>query len=121
MNTVGKMKSFVKQFIAKIEGDDATVRAEKALRQADSALKTQIATLTGDTINLEDAVEAAKEAQANARINNAEPITDREYYVQKLLGAKNDVTEAQEELDTHKAKIAFLASELASLSEETAE
>lgn len=112
---MNKMKSFVKEFVAKIKGDDAEALAQKALRQADSALKTQIATLTGDTITFEDRVEAAKEGQANARINGGNPITDRELYVENLLEAKNEVTEAEEALALHKEKIAFLQGELDSL------
>jgi len=115
---MNKMKSFVKQFVAKIKGDDAEVLAQKALRQADSALKTQIATLNGDTITFEDALEGAKEAQANARINNGNPISDRDAYVENLLDAKNDVTDAEEALTCHKAKIAFLQGELDALGNE---
>ena len=64
MNTV---KSFVRQFVAAVQGDDSTAKAEKAFRQADSALKTQIAALKGDVISKEDAVTDALEAQASAR------------------------------------------------------
>lgn len=112
MNTV---KSFVKQFVATVKGDDVTVKAEKAFRQASSALKSQISALEGDTINLEDKVTDNKEAQSLARINSGIPIADRENYVSRLLGAKNKVTEAEETLGTHLAKIDFLKSELAAL------
>lgn len=118
MNTAGKVKSFVKQFVAKLSGDDNEALAQKALRQADSALKTQISNLTGDIINYEDALEAAKEAQASARVNDGKIISDRETYVENLLEAKNDVTEAEEALETHRAKIAFLQGELEALSSE---
>jgi len=115
MNTV---KSFVKQFVAVIKGDDAEAQAQKVLRQADSALKSQIASLTGDTITFEDNVIAAKERQVLASVNNGKPITSRETYVQGLLYAKNDVTSAEEALDKHLEKIAFLEAQLKALGEE---
>lgn len=115
MNTV---KSFVKQFAAILVGDNTTAQAEKALRQADSALKTQIASLKGDTISFEDAVTDAKEAQSKARVNKGVQISNRTSYVQNLLEAKNTVTQAEEALEIHLAKISFLESELQLLNEE---
>ncbi len=117
MNTV---KSFVKQFVAVIKGDDAQAQAQKVLRQADSALKSQIASLTGDTITLEDSVTAAKEKQVLASVNNGKSITDRAYYVSGLLTAKNSVTQAEEALKEHLEKITFLEAQLAALGEEEA-
>src|SRR6185369_5250531 len=98
---MNKVKSFVKQFVATVKGDDAEAKAQKTLRQADSALQSQIASLTGDTITLEDAVTAAKERQDLARVNNGTAISSRESYVRGLLNAKNDVTSAEEALKTH--------------------
>lgn len=112
------MKSFVKSFVALIQGDDATVKAEKVFRQVESALKSQTASLAGDTINLEDKVTACQEALANARINNGESMTDRNTYVRNLLAAKNSLTMAEEELANHKTKIEFLEEELRSLTAE---
>ncbi len=117
---MNKMKTFVKQFVAIVKGDDAEAQAQKALRQADSALKTQVSSLKGDTIDLEEKVNDAKEAQANALVNNGEVISDRNGYVRKLLAAKNNVTEAEETLKTHKLKIAFLEEQLLALDAESA-
>lgn len=114
-NTTVKMKSFVKEFIAVVVGDDATAKGEKVFRQASSALNTQIASLKGDLISKEDALEEAKDAQKLARVNKGNFITDRNDYVAQLLSAKNTVTQAEEALELHKKKIAFLESELASL------
>lgn len=118
MNNSQLVKSFVKSFVAKIQGDDATARAEKAFRQADSAIRTQINSLNGDTISKEDAVTEAKERQAEARINNGAPITNRDAYVRALLDAKNVVTQAEEALEKHNSKIVFLQSELDALTAE---
>ncbi len=109
------MKSFVKSFIATVVGDNNEATAQKALRQADSALQSQIASLKGDTIGLEDNLSSAKEKQDLARVNGGALITSREYYVRGLLSAKNSVTDAEEALKAHKEKIAFLESELKAL------
>jgi DNA repair exonuclease SbcCD ATPase subunit len=116
--TTRKVKSFVKQFIATVQGDDVKAQAEKVYRQAESALKTQIASLEGDTISYEDKVEEAKENLSNARINNGKLITDRSSYVANLITSRNEVTEATEALDRHKKKLEFLKAELVALDNE---
>lgn len=115
---MNKMKSFVKQFTAVLTGDNAEAQAQKALRQADSALKTQVASLKGDTISFEDKVEQAKENLGLARVNNGNLISSRDSYVQGILKAKNALTEAEEALKAHLEKIAFLEAELKALDEE---
>lgn len=112
MNT---MKSFVKEVVAILKGDDAEATGQKILRQADSAFKTQIASLTGDTIGLEDKLEDAKENLRLARLNNGVVISDRNNYVRNLLNAKNALTEAEEELENHFAKLTFLQEQAALL------
>jgi chromosome segregation ATPase len=116
--TKSTIKSFVKSFVAVVTGDDATAKGEKVFRQVQSALNTQIATLTGDTIQKEDAVSDATEKLALARVNNGNTISDRNTYVANLLSAKNALTAAEEDLEKHNAKLAFLKAELASLEEE---
>lgn len=115
---MNKVKSFIKQFAASITGDSATAQAEKALRQADSALKTHIAVLTGDIVSKEDAVTTAKERMQQATINNGNAITNRDAYVRGLFDAKNALTEAEEALKLHKEKIDFLASQQKALDAE---
>ena len=109
------MKSFVKEVVAIISGDNAEATGQKILRQADSALKTQIASLNGDTISLEDKVEDAQEVLRLARVNNGKLITDRNQYVRNLLDAKNALVDTQDALETHLEKIAFLQEQFDSL------
>jgi len=116
--SIKTMKSFVKQFVATVTGDDVTAQAEKAFRQSESALKSQIASLSGDTINLEDKVEDTKSKLELAKINGGTVITDRENYISKLLTAKNNVTNAEKDLESHLKKIAFLQGTLEELSKE---
>jgi hypothetical protein len=118
MTTSTKVKSFVKQFVATVTGDNADAQAQKVLRQADSALKSQIPSLEGDLIGLEDALETAKEKLALAKINNGKSIEDRSTYIYNLLQSQNNGTSTEEALELHKKKIAFLKGILTSLDEE---
>jgi hypothetical protein len=118
-----KIKSVVKQFAAMVQGDSARVQAEKNYRRADSALKTQIAKLNGETISLEDKVETAKEKASAAIVNGGVLITDetRDLYVRNLISADNELKEAEKKLSKHKELIAFLEAKLEQLNEEEAE
>jgi hypothetical protein len=115
--SVNKTKSFVKEIVALLKGDDAEATAQKVLRQADSAFKTQIASLTGDTIALEDKLEDAKEALRLARLNNGQLINDRNSYVSSLLRAQNNLIDAEEALEAHNNKLQFLREQAALLEE----
>jgi hypothetical protein len=115
--TMNKTKSFVKEIVALLKGDDAEATGQKVLRQADSAFKTQIASLTGDTIALEDRLEDAKEALRLARLNNGQLIGDRNSYIRLLLHAQNLIVDAEEALEAHNNKLAFLREQAALLEE----
>jgi hypothetical protein len=114
---MNKTKSFVKEIVALLKGDDAEATGQKVLRQADSAFKTQIASLTGDTIALEDKLEDAKEALRLARLNNGQLINDRNSYVTNLLRAQNNLIDAEEALEAHNNKLQFLREQAALLEE----
>lgn len=116
-----KVKSFVREFIAVVTGDDNAAKGEKVFRQADSGLKVQISSLEGDTVNLEDKVSDAEESQKLARVNNGQNITDRASYVEGLITAENNVKTTKKNLEKHLEKIAFLKSEKAKLEEEVEE
>jgi len=113
---MSKLNSFVKQFVALVEGDDSGVKAQKAFRSADSALKVQIASQKGDVIKLEDDVENAIEVLNKAKVNNGRTISDRDQYVSQLVNAKNTVTLAEKALKDHNSKLTFLEEILAGLS-----
>lgn len=120
METSKKVSSFIKQFIAVVQGDTAEATAQKVLRQADSALSTQLNNLKGDLVDKEGALQDAKDNLALARLNDGKdlPGSERPRYVERLFKAKNAVTLAEEDLEKHKAKIEFIESELKSLKEE---
>lgn len=112
---MNKVKSFVNEFVALVNGDDAKVKAEKAKRQADSALKTHISIMEGESVSKEDAVSEAKESLRTARLNNGQPINDRDMYVKNLIAAANRVTEAEEAYESHMKTLEFLRDQHAGL------
>lgn len=113
-----KIKSFVKEFVAIVKGDDAKATGEKVYRQASSALQTQLASLKGDLISKEDAIADAEENLKKARLNNGVLISNRNNYVENLLKAENALTEAKEQLELHQAKIDCLQKHLTLLDQE---
>jgi len=116
VKTSTKMVSFVKQFISLVEGDTAEARGQKVFRQADSALNTHIAILTGELVAKEDAVAAAKENQEKALVNFGKEISDRDNYVSNLYRYENAVIQAEEALRVHQEKLDLLKSKSKAIS-----
>lgn len=109
------MNSFSKQFVAIIKGNDAEALAAKTWRQAESALKMQIASLEGDLTRVEDAVEDAKEVLCTARVNGGKVINDRNVYVSNLIASKEALVKAEKALEAHIKTITFLKEEYSAL------
>lgn len=118
MTKTEKVKSFVKSFVAHVQGDSSVVLAEKVYRQADAALASQIALEKAELIQAESILEAAVEARTKAVINNGSLIANMTEYVDGILIAENAVTEAEEALDARKEKIKFLEKTLDGLKTE---
>lgn len=114
------VKSFIKSFVALVQGDSAEAQAQKVFRQVQAALNTQIAVMTGNLVEKEEAVEDAKTKLAKARLNNGKELSssDRTYYVQNLVDASNELKEAEEALKNHIETLDFLKAELAALESE---
>lgn len=119
-NTSATVKSFIKGFVALVQGDTAEATAQKVFRQVQSALNTQIAIMNGDLVAKEEAVADAKDAYNKARLNDGKELqsSDRTRYVRNLVDANNNVKEAEEALEAHKETLEFLKSELAALEAE---
>jgi len=111
--SVKTVKSFCKQFLAELKGDTNAALAEKTFRSVDSTLSAHIAIQTGKTETYIDAIEVAIENLRLARINSCEPLSfeKRDLYVQKLVDAKNNLEEAQEQLEEHLKILNFLKEE----------
>lgn len=102
------VNSFINAFVASVKGDDATVQAEKAWRTAEAALKVQIAANEGDIVSLEDNVATATEDLEAAKINNGNPIVNRDSYISDLISLNNALDDQKEALEAKKALISFL-------------
>jgi len=118
---MGKISLFIKQYVAMAKGDDVEAEAAKSQRQAESALKTQISSLKGDTISFEDAITDAKETLESAKVHGGKviPSNMRDSYVDKLLTAKNNVTIAETAHKQHLETIKFLEEMLDELTKES--
>ena len=112
------VSSFIAQFKAVVNGDNASVKAEKAWRQANAAINSQIYTLKGKTVGLENEVDRKEESLASARVNGGQPIENDNYYVNNLISAKNNLALAEKELKKHNELVEFLEKELVALSKE---
>lgn len=110
------VKSFIDQFVAIVQGDDAKAQGIKTQRLAGAALRTQIAALEGSLISKEESLSDAQENVNLASINHGRPIGSgdeaRTAYVTSLLQAKNNLTNAEDDLELHKEKIEFLKERL---------
>lgn len=112
-----KINSFVKQFVAMIQGNDAAVVAEKIKRRAESALSSQIHALEGVTINYEDDLADADDALKNAVLNSGSEVLEASAYLKNLLQKRQERKDVEENFKDHKSKIQFLKDTLASINE----
>ena len=118
---MNNVKWFLKEFAARITGDNNTAKGLKILRGADSALRVKISSLEGDLISAEDALERAKEKELDALFNYDEPVTDRNQYLERLVEAQNNLTIKEDELTALKEQIEFFKGKLGKINQEVPE
>lgn len=93
------MKSFVKQVLAAMKGDNDKVIAERNYRKANSAVKGQLSSLESKKVDAEVDLDEAKDALVAAKY----PITlikDNATYIRTIVKRQEDVDSAQEKLDS---------------------
>jgi hypothetical protein len=117
MSAKTKVNSFIRQFVALVEGDKSEVIAEKVLRKAEAALETRLAALKGHIVDAEQNVEDAKEGLITARLNSGRMIDSRDAYVDTIINANSLVTESEQKLENIKNTIEVLEGELAKIRE----
>lgn len=110
--TAAIIKSFEDQFVAFVTGDDARVKAEKAKRQAITAIEGAINALNGKILDKAQSVEDAQEALTAARVNKGEVIKNREVYITELRNAKQALLDAEKALKTEETTREFFQQEL---------
>lgn len=115
---MNKVKSFIKQFVAVVNGDNAEALAQKTYRQADAHLESEIAVQKGKLVDKVTAVEVAEEDVQLARVNHGKPISNRESYLQSLKSAKEALLDAKEAQTEVEELIKFFTSEKEALNAE---
>jgi multidrug resistance efflux pump len=116
MSTKVVTKTFVKQFVALIKGDEAEATAAKVQRKAVSSLEARLAALDAHVVDAEQEVEEAEENLVNVRLNHGKQIGDRETYVDALLAAHNRVENSKTKLMNLEHTIETLKAELTAVS-----
>jgi len=106
MSTIKKIKSFVEETKARINGDEAAVISEKNRRKAESAIKSQIAALEAKLVDDETDLENSLEAYENC-IYPTTRITDNKAYAANIIKAKADQEKAEKILQLTKDSISF--------------
>lgn len=100
------VKSFVKQVLAQLQGNEDQVVAEKNYRKATSAVKGQISSLESKQVDAEIALDEAKEALHSAKYPT-KLIKDTSDYVRNVAKKQEAVDSAQEELESINESLKF--------------
>lgn len=112
-----KIKSYLKETLARITGDKDEVIAQRNYRKASASIKGQLAALESKLVNDEEAVQEANEA-LNKAMYPTELITDQQEYASNLAYHNESVQDAQDQLETTKASIEFYKKVLVDFEEE---
>lgn len=103
---VKKGQLFIKQVVARLKGDDAEVQAAKISRKVLSAVDGQLAALRAKEVDMENALEDAKEALDNAKYPTV-VFTNNQNYIQNIQSAQTNYDRAEEELTSVKESITY--------------
>ena len=92
------MKSFVKEVMARLKGDDDKVVAERNFRKANAAVRGQISSLESKKVDLEVKLDEASDELLAAKYPTS-PIQDASQYVRTIAAKQSNVDRATEELE----------------------
>lgn len=101
-----KLGSFVKEVMARLQGDDDKVVAERNYRLANAAVKGQLSSLDGKQVEAEVTLESAKEKLNSAKYPTT-LISNSSDYIRSISRAQDQVDEAQEELNNVNSSIEY--------------
>lgn len=94
------VKSFIKQFVAHVKGDNVAIMAEKVFRQAETSLRIHISVFEGKVQQMESNIDTAYESAKKALINEGSIIIkndieqDSADYVNKILTKEKEIETA---------------------------
>lgn len=109
---MSKVKSYIKEVLARFKGDKEEVVAQQNHRLACAAVKGQISALEGKLVEDEQAVIAAKE-RLDEVTYPTKRIIDMTTYVQNLREYQLEVEDAEAALNSTKESLEFFQSKLA--------
>lgn len=112
-----KMKSFIKEVVARVAGDQAEVVAQKNYRKATSAVKSQIAALQAKEVDDEASVDTANENLEIAKFPTL-AITDNKSYISNIKYYQDAIDKANDTLASTRESIAYFEALLASYDKE---
>lgn len=101
-----KIKSYVKQALAHLKGDDDGVIAQRNYRRSVAAVKGQKSALEAKLVTDETRVEIAKEQLLKAKYPGKEMTGDSEEYLSLIYEAEEEVEITEEILKNTTADIA---------------
>jgi len=101
-----EVKSFVKEVIARLEGDDTKVVAEKNYRLANAAVKGQLSTLEGDKVKAEIKVENAEDELKRCKYPT-EIIQEGSNYIRRIAANFETLESRKEDLEQIEDSIKF--------------
>ncbi len=107
---------FIQLVVAAVKGDDAAAVGIKIQKTAIAQIRAQVAAKNAHTLTLEDNLESAKDALANARINGGVIISDSAEYIRGLLVANKNIETAEDAIAKHEKDIQFLTEQLSNIS-----
>ena len=102
-----KIKSYVKEALARIQGDNAEALAQRNYRFVTSALELKISEEKHASNKLKREVEKAKEELETVKYPKVE-ITSEDSYLRNLKDAQNSVTLAESAVTQNEENVKFL-------------
>lgn len=100
------IKSYIKQVLAQLKGDQDAVTAEQNYRTAKATVKGQLAALEAKLVKEEIAVDKAKENLIKAKYPTT-PIQDGELYLANIQSAQHRLDSAESNLADTKHSIQY--------------
>lgn len=104
-----KKINFIESLVARLKGDDATVKASKIQRKAKSQIKIAISNVENEILKAEDSIESIEDSIKDAILNNGSvDFSDNMDYVNNILDKVNEKQDAIDNLESLKKELSYL-------------
>lgn len=102
------MSKFTEKIKAYLEEQQEAREISKSWNVANAAFKSKLAVYESEMLNHEFAIEVAQEKLKSAEVNGGKPIHNRDEYINQLLDAKDELTNAENRKEELLRTIEFL-------------